>query len=392
MHHAAATETMTEPQAPRAARPLSPASSLTVCPYCGRRERAGAEECSSCRGLFEPLSLIATQNAMGPWQVRDEENPHRPGCSIETLRQLIRRGKISRETVLRGPSTRQFWQKAGQTQGVAHLLGVCHACGSLARPEHHSCRSCAASFLVEADRNWLGLDVARHVPDAPAARPSARDALDLPVASSTGPAPALLPGVSSPTSPVFDFFPPIGAAGASPGAGPGVAAGRRGSGRDSARRQAAAAATIALCASVLSVAIWLATSARPGSPASPAARAQSDASSDATPVPSATPGAPGTPGTTPGANGAAQPALGLEAGRAGQIPATPEVLAHWRSVLERVAILEAAGDIESLEQAIKALREMQREAPPEARPDDLAARIDAIEATIDELTIKKFLR
>ena len=54
-------------------------------------------------------------------------------------------------------------------------------------------------------------------------------------------------------------------------------------------------------------------------------------------------------------------------------PATPELPEHWRTVLERAALLVALGDIESLEQAAKTLRQV-REAPLEARPDDLEAR------------------
>ena len=41
-----------------------------VCPYCGHAQSAagvGAAQCAACKGLFDPLSRQATQNAMGPW-------------------------------------------------------------------------------------------------------------------------------------------------------------------------------------------------------------------------------------------------------------------------------------------------------------------------------------
>lgn len=358
---AIATDTKQEQEQARPARPASPASALQVCPYCGHRERAGAEECSECRGLFEPLSLIATQNAMGPWQIRDEDNPHRPGCSIETLRQLIRRGRVTRETVLRGPTTRQFWQKACETRGVAHLLGVCHACAALARQEHHYCKSCGQSFLVDPDRNWLGLDVARSTEPPGVQTPDARPFEDAPV-------PAAMP--SAPVQ-VFDLFQPSQQASSpSPRAGRSRAPGKQ----SPARREAVAAATVALCAALLSVAIWAATATRTASPG---------VQGDATAAPEADPASTGAIPT---------PVVSQTPAIAPPSPPTPEELAHWRSVLERVKILSAAGDIESLESAAKALRELKKDAPAEAHPADLDDQIDAIESRIDDLTIRKFLR
>lgn len=101
---------------------------------------------------------------MGPWFIRDEANPFLPGCSLQTLRTLIRRGKVSKETVLRGPSTRQFWTLARNAPGIANLLGECHACHSEASPESLACESCGASFSVLEDRERLGLSDVRLLP------------------------------------------------------------------------------------------------------------------------------------------------------------------------------------------------------------------------------------
>src|SRR5690348_425633 len=102
-------------------------SKLVLCPYCGHAQPA-ADRCEECRGLFEPLSRRATQISMGPWFIRDKANPFRPGCSYEVLRKQIAAGKIKPTTVLRGPTTRQFWSVARNVPGVAHLLGYCHRC------------------------------------------------------------------------------------------------------------------------------------------------------------------------------------------------------------------------------------------------------------------------
>lgn len=143
---------------------------MSLCPYCGEEQRAAAPTaCHACRGVFEPLSRQATQNAMGPWQFRDAANPFRPGCSYETLRALAERGKIDPSTPVRGPTTRQFWMRADETHGLAHLFGRCHACRERARPSDALCFTCGAPFVAPTDRQRLGLGPVRPVggPTAP---------------------------------------------------------------------------------------------------------------------------------------------------------------------------------------------------------------------------------
>jgi hypothetical protein len=149
------------------ATPVSP--SRFLCPYCGHIGD-DAVRCGECRGLFEPLSRQATQNAMGPWQVRDGDQPHRPGCSLDTLRRMVERGKIGPNTVLRGPTTRQFWNFARNTPGVAVLLGECHACHHAVDPEEYLCAACGATLHPTTDRQTLGLAPVKLLPGAAAAR------------------------------------------------------------------------------------------------------------------------------------------------------------------------------------------------------------------------------
>lgn len=136
--------------------PTPPQIRGILCPYCGNIS-ADPRRCDRCAGHFDPLSRQATQNAMGPWFIRDTSSPFRPGCSYETLRDLIRRGKITRESIIRGPTTRQFWNFAGRTPTVAHLFGVCHNCFAAVNPQEFSCASCGAVFTPETDRQHLGL-------------------------------------------------------------------------------------------------------------------------------------------------------------------------------------------------------------------------------------------
>lgn len=134
----------------------TPIPKAVLCPYCGHLS-LNTSRCESCRGYFDPLSRQASQNSMGPWFIRDETNPFRPGCSFATLCALIRRGKVGPETVLRGPTTRQFWTFARNTPGVAHLLGECHNCHAPAAADDRACRACGADFVHVEDRQHLGL-------------------------------------------------------------------------------------------------------------------------------------------------------------------------------------------------------------------------------------------
>lgn len=143
--------------------PPTPKLRSIVCPYCGS-VTPDSGRCGSCNGRFDPLSRQATQNQMGPWEIRDQRVPFRPGCSYATLTRLIEQGSVTGDTVLRGPSTRQFWMLARHTPGVAHKLGICHNCQATVKPDAFSCPNCDASFEVERDRQHLGLGPARPLP------------------------------------------------------------------------------------------------------------------------------------------------------------------------------------------------------------------------------------
>lgn len=141
----------------------TPALRSLVCPYCGTIT-PDTGRCSACNGRFNPLSRQATQNQMGPWSIRDDRLPFRPGCTYETIARLIDQGKISAETILRGPPTRQFWTLARHTPGIANLLGMCHSCQTPVKPDAFACPSCNASFTAERDRQHLGLGPSRPLP------------------------------------------------------------------------------------------------------------------------------------------------------------------------------------------------------------------------------------
>lgn len=133
-----------------------PAPAVTLCPYCGYANTA-TDKCASCGGLFEPLSLKATQIAMGPWFIRDKAQPYRPGCSFETLCKMVEAGRIKPTTVVRGPTTQQFWSVARNVPGLAHRLGFCHQCNTTVSPSDAACPACGAQFESPTQRDQLGL-------------------------------------------------------------------------------------------------------------------------------------------------------------------------------------------------------------------------------------------
>lgn len=160
-----------------------------LCPYCGQPTPQGAR-CAHCRGLLDPLSRQATQNAMGPWFLRDPGNPFRPGCSYTTIKEMTARGRIKPESIIRGPSTHQFWSLAKRTPGVSHLLGLCYACHEEVEPTDEICRFCGVSFEIEPDRQRLGLAPVHLLPGqaAPEAIAESSAALD-PAATTIGKVP-----------------------------------------------------------------------------------------------------------------------------------------------------------------------------------------------------------
>ena len=129
---------------------------VLICPYCGELQPA-EDACRVCDGRFKRPARQERQNGMGPWFVRDRTAPFRPGLSYASIAQEIEAGRIDRYTILRGPTTKQFWTVAKRAPGIAHLVGYCHNCRETVNPKDHHCQSCDVAFGAYLDRNYLGL-------------------------------------------------------------------------------------------------------------------------------------------------------------------------------------------------------------------------------------------
>ncbi len=150
--------------------PVAGKTKLILCPYCGNTQTEPPDRCAACGGFFDSLSIKVTQQAMGPWFIRDRDNPFRPGCTYEVLVRQIEKGKIQPNTIIRGPTTRQFWSVARNVPGVAHRVGYCHACGTHVDHDNDVCPECGELFFAPRLRDQLGL--APMSPDAQIGPPS----------------------------------------------------------------------------------------------------------------------------------------------------------------------------------------------------------------------------
>ena len=141
-------------------------SKVVVCPYCGAAQTAG-RRCGLCKADFGQLARRATLNQMGPWFVRDEAQPFKPGCSYESMVKMIDSGQVTRYSILRGPTTSQLWTVARKTPGIAHLLGDCHNCNAKIEEGVTRCSGCGTVFGAWLDRNHLGIPELRAMPGEP---------------------------------------------------------------------------------------------------------------------------------------------------------------------------------------------------------------------------------
>ncbi|TVQ64105.1 MAG: hypothetical protein EA379_02590 [Phycisphaerales bacterium] len=327
--------------------PAAARASAAPCPYCGHVQTP-REACIACRGLFEPLSRQATQNSMGPWRVRDESQPFLPGCSYDVIRALAAKGRITSETVIRGPTTRQFWAFARDIPGVAHLLGECHQCHAPAKATDRACAICRAAFAAPTNRQSLGLAGVDPVPtDAPPRPAAAHGGAS---ARATRPAhPGAAPAQSQALPFARDFVVPARR--------PGVAL------------NAAILVSIVLLCGVLIA--WGVINLRGDNNAGGQAggEAASTLRADA-----------------PSQADDEQPAAAAEGDPS---PAGAEAAAA-RRIAQVLEDLDES-DLDDVREAVETLSEFRATLPPDAAVPGLDAEIERLERRIDELTLRKFL-
>jgi len=107
---------------------------------------------------------------LGPWYVYQHRNPAAPGMQLSTLLSLIRRAKVPRHAVVRGPTTHQMWKFASAVRGISREWGVCYRCAAAIDPSAAKCEHCGRSQETPADTDALD-DIVRRSSAARVTRP-----------------------------------------------------------------------------------------------------------------------------------------------------------------------------------------------------------------------------
>lgn len=132
---------------------------ILVCPVCGETQQE-TSVCRVCSNSLDTDGLLYAEGSIGPWWVRDKNQPFLPGMTYDHLAEMANTGKLERHSIIRGPTTRQLWKVARRVPGIAHLLGRCHHCGEHVESKARHCESCNTQFLTYRDRNNFGVDTA----------------------------------------------------------------------------------------------------------------------------------------------------------------------------------------------------------------------------------------
>jgi hypothetical protein len=113
-----------------------------VCPFCGTQRETDVGPCAHCSLEDTPTTRSATRGKLGPWYVLQSRNPSAPGMNFATLMVLVQKGRVSARSVLRGPTTGQFWRYAAKVKGVSREFGLCWSCGGEVAKNARACPAC----------------------------------------------------------------------------------------------------------------------------------------------------------------------------------------------------------------------------------------------------------
>ncbi len=114
------------------------------CPFCGHVRAETVGPCARCTMEDSPATRMATAQRVGPWFVLQRKNPTAPGLKHAVLLSLVRRGLITPESIVRGPTTQQLWRRASHTRGIAREFGVCWSCQASVNSEVSTCSRCGS--------------------------------------------------------------------------------------------------------------------------------------------------------------------------------------------------------------------------------------------------------
>lgn len=115
------------------------------CVSCGQLVRRDADACVACGEDLSDDMLRKMRQAAGPWYVLEHVRPF-PGVTLDRLVRQVRRGVLTRTTIVRGPTTFHQWRYAGETPGLSKFLGVCWNCQTPVGEADAACLGCGVSL------------------------------------------------------------------------------------------------------------------------------------------------------------------------------------------------------------------------------------------------------
>src|SRR5688500_4994066 len=130
-------------------------TSKHVCPFCGAQRETDVGACSNCSLEDSPTTRTATRSKLGPWYVLQSRNPSAPGMNFATLMLLVQKGRVTARSVVRGPTTAQFWRHAARVKGVSREFGLCWSCGGDVVRTARTCPGCKRLQEPPADPDVL---------------------------------------------------------------------------------------------------------------------------------------------------------------------------------------------------------------------------------------------
>ena len=171
-----------------------------VCPFCGTQRDSDLGACPNCSLEDSPTTRSATRSKLGPWYVLQSRNPSAPGMNFETLMVLVQKGRVTARSIVRGPTTGQFWRHAARVKGVSRQFGLCWNCGADVLKNTRACPACKRVQEPPDDPDVLleeGVEVSEEeiaeaiwADHAPAAAEPVRPAVSRPTPVAKRPAPA----------------------------------------------------------------------------------------------------------------------------------------------------------------------------------------------------------
>jgi len=112
------------------------------CVYCGRRLPRDSQRCPHCKTSYSLAVRRASREIEGDWFYLEPRNPSNRGVDFHTMLKLIEKGRLRRDSVVRGPSTHQDWMYAAETPMLSKHLGVCPHCFAPASADQEFCATC----------------------------------------------------------------------------------------------------------------------------------------------------------------------------------------------------------------------------------------------------------